>query len=133
MKHDLYRQNLLEDARRPRHFGRMANPDEVLEAANPVCGDELTIFLKFDKAKRKIEKASFDGRGCMVMFASTTRLLDYLSGKSVSWLQRLTPKKVLAVFNAPLTPSRQECALMPLKALDELKKRIKRGGRVKDK
>lgn len=116
----LYRHELIEEAREPRHFGRMANANAVFEAANPVCGDELTIFLKLDKSRRKVVDASFDGRGCMVMMASTSRLLDSILGKTVASVKKISPEKVLEIFGAPLTSSRQECALLPLLAVQQM-------------
>lgn len=117
-----YRQDLLEDARRPRHFGRMTKADLELEAANPSCGDELTIFLKLNKAGKKILDASFDGRGCMVMMASASRFVDYLSGKPIAAMRKVTRAQALKLFGMPLTPSRENCALMPWQAIRQIKK-----------
>lgn len=121
--YSLYRQEFLNDARNPRHFRRMTAADAVAESANPVCGDELTVFVRYRNAKSKtpvIAEVTFDGRGCMVMMASASRLLDQLSGKPLSWVNKLTAKKTLEIFGVPLTPSRQECALLPLGALRQL-------------
>lgn len=119
-----YRDELLQEARRPRRFGRMTKPDLELEAANPSCGDELTIFLKLDKPGRKILDASFDGRGCMVMMASASRFVGHLPGKPLAAMRKVTRAQALKLFGMPLTPSRENCALMPWQAITQIDKKV---------
>ena len=72
---DLYRELILDHARSPRRFGRLANPSHQAEGINPLCGDKLKIYLQID-AKEKITDASFEGSGCAISVASASLLTE---------------------------------------------------------
>lgn len=117
----LYREELLEEARNPKHFGEIDAEHESLEAANPTCGDEITVHIRFDAKTDKVTEASFTGRGCMVTMAAASRLLDHVQGISRTDILEMTEDDVLAIFGAPITPGRLDCVLMPYLALRKLR------------
>lgn len=116
----MYRQDILDEAKHPRHEGKIRHADRVLSASNPTCGDEITLYLKLDHGGRFISHVRFEGRGCLVMRASASRFTDALFGKTLAEARRMSEKDALAVFGAPLTPSRESCALLPYRALQAL-------------
>ena len=60
----LYSQVLLDHSIHPRHFGEIEDADVTLEGANPLCGDEIKLFVKADS--EKINHISFSGHSCAI-------------------------------------------------------------------
>ena len=60
---DLYRDIILDHAKRPRNRGRPPTATRVATGDNPTCGDNCTVYLGLDPAGR-IAAIGFDGQGC---------------------------------------------------------------------
>ena len=78
---DLYKEVILDHYRSPRHKGRLDPHDIVLERNNPLCGDEIELFLKFDGDQ--LSGLSFDGKGCSISQASASMMAERLQGISI--------------------------------------------------
>jgi nitrogen fixation NifU-like protein len=131
----LYQRLLLEHYRRPHNRGPLPDATHRASAANPLCGDELTIALKV--TRHRIEAATFSGRCCAVSQAAASLLTESLKGKSLNQALDLCRglrelmKGTLAA--PPLTalgelrelaeltrfPARIPCALLPCSALEQ--------------
>lgn len=72
----LYRELILDHARNPRNFGKLADATHVAEGINPLCGDKLKLYLRVDRGV--IEAVHFEGTGCAVAIASASILTDTL-------------------------------------------------------
>ena len=77
---DLYRDVILDHNRRPRNFGGMEHPDRSVEGLNPMCGDRLTVRVKFDG--ENIGDIRFEGQGCAISTASASLMTEAVKGKS---------------------------------------------------
>jgi nitrogen fixation NifU-like protein len=75
---ELFREIILDHFRRPRHAGRVDRPDAVVEATNPLCGDEIVLTLRL--AGGRVAEVAFDGRGCSISQASASMLCDTVIG-----------------------------------------------------
>jgi nitrogen fixation NifU-like protein len=80
---DLYRELILDHARSPRHFGRLAGATHSAEGLNPLCGDKLQLYLQIDGGG-KIADATFEGSGCAISVASASLLTDSIIGMESS-------------------------------------------------
>jgi len=78
---DLYRELILDHARKPRHFGKLDGATHVAEGINPLCGDKLKLYLQLDDAGQ-IRDAKFEGSGCAISVASASLLTDSVIGLS---------------------------------------------------
>jgi nitrogen fixation NifU-like protein len=78
LEDELYREIILDHYRRPRHAGRVAKPDAMVEADNPLCGDEITLSLRFDRDR--VVDVAFEGRGCSISQASASMMCDSVTG-----------------------------------------------------
>ncbi len=76
---DLYRELILDHARKPRHFGKLDGATHFAEGINPLCGDKLKLYLRLDEAGR-IRDATFEGSGCAISVASASLLTDSVIG-----------------------------------------------------
>jgi nitrogen fixation protein NifU and related proteins len=110
---DLYRENVLDHYKSPRHFGNMKNPDSKFKDTNPLCGDEVQFELKIEKGK--IVDVMFSGQGCAISQASSSMLSEKLIGMILEDAMKLNKGDVQEWIGTSLTPSRLKCALLPLK------------------
>jgi nitrogen fixation NifU-like protein len=112
---DLYRDEILEHYRNPHNFGTLAEPDVTLEGSNPLCGDRLTLSLKFDDGR--VSDVAFTGRGCAVSVASASMLTDDIKGQPISEVDALTNQHVIDSLGIELSPARLKCALLSIDTL----------------
>ncbi len=79
---ELYQDVILDHGRHPRNFGELEGFTHKLEGFNPLCGDQLTLYLKVDDDT--IEDVHFSGQGCAISVASASLMSERLKGKPVS-------------------------------------------------
>jgi nitrogen fixation NifU-like protein len=77
---ELYQNVILEHNRSPRNYRTMDDADYQAEGNNPLCGDQLTVWLKLDGDV--ITDASFQGLGCAISRASASLMTAAVKGKS---------------------------------------------------
>jgi nitrogen fixation protein NifU and related proteins len=129
----LYQDMILEHNRAPKNFRVMADADGKADGYNPMCGDQLTVWLKMDG--NRIADVSFDGKGCAISTASASLMTGAVKGKTRAEAEALfqgfhdlvTGKAdakaakalgKLAVFSGVSEfPSRVKCASLPWHAL----------------
>jgi nitrogen fixation NifU-like protein len=78
---ELYQEVILEHGKNPRNF--QASDDATNEARgnNPLCGDQLVIYLKVDDDGR-VDDASFLGKGCAISMASASMMTELVKGRT---------------------------------------------------
>jgi nitrogen fixation NifU-like protein len=77
---ELYQNVILEHNRSPRNYRVMEEADRQAEGNNPLCGDQLTVWLKLDGDV--ITDVSFQGLGCAISRASASLMTAAVKGKS---------------------------------------------------
>ena len=115
---DIYREEILEHWRFPQNFGKLEDADFVIDQINPLCGDQVTFFLKIKKGK--INKISFTGKGCAISIASASILSEAIFGKPVSALAKITGRDVLKMIGGSVGPARLKCAFLSLEAVKKI-------------
>ena len=113
---ELYRENILDHYKRPRHFRRPDDFDLEFEDTNPFCGDEQRVTIRLDGDDRVAEVA-FDGKGCAISTAATSLLTDELVGMSREELLRLPKDFVLELLGIEISATRMKCAMLGLKVV----------------
>ena len=76
----LYQEIILDHNRRPRNFGEMEGATRQRAGNNPLCGDELTLWLKMNGDV--IEDISFVGSGCAISKASASIMTTIVKGRT---------------------------------------------------
>jgi nitrogen fixation protein NifU and related proteins len=114
---NLYRDFILEHYREPHNKGVLDPHDLHFADSNPTCGDEMSMTIRLDAAKERIEDVAFDGRGCAISQASASILTDELRGQSLDEIKAMDPKQVLDELGVPIGPARLKCALLSYKVL----------------
>jgi nitrogen fixation NifU-like protein len=83
---DLYQQVILDHCKKPRNFHELAKPTLFAQGHNPLCGDQLKLFLSMDGDV--IKDISFVGDGCCISKASASLLTESLKGKKKADVQK---------------------------------------------
>ncbi len=114
---DFYKEYILDHYQNPRNFGKMEGADSLVELSNPLCGDEVKVYVKFEG--EKVSRISFEGKGCVISQASASILTEELKGKKKEEILSLDKNFMLKLLKIPLGPNRLKCALLPLEAIQK--------------
>ena len=87
---DLYREIILDHYRSPRNRGELpVPPAHKVEGFNPLCGDEVVLYLEVDEATGTVRDVKIAGQGCSISQASTSMMSAAVKGKSLDEVRRL--------------------------------------------
>jgi nitrogen fixation NifU-like protein len=87
---DLYREIILDHYRTPRNRGELPPPARHAEGHNPLCGDEITVYLDVDGDVVNDVKVS--GQGCSISQSSASMMSAAIKGKNVAEVRALVRK-----------------------------------------
>jgi len=79
---ELYQEVILDHSRRPRNFGSLGADARRAEGANPLCGDQLTVYLVVDGDV--VRDVRFEGSGCAISTASASLMTEAVKGKPIA-------------------------------------------------
>jgi len=79
---ELYQEVILDHGKRPRNFRDVEDATAHAHGANPLCGDQLVVYLKVD-ADGRIDDVSFVGNGCAISVASASLMTELVKGRTV--------------------------------------------------
>jgi nitrogen fixation NifU-like protein len=113
----LYREIILDHYKNPRGHGVIENADATAEGQNPLCGDEVSIYVAFGDDGETSDEVKFSGRGCAISQAATSMLTEMVTGKRASEVAVMPKEQLLEELGIPLTPVRLKCAILGLTTL----------------
>jgi nitrogen fixation NifU-like protein len=79
---DLYRETILDHYHHPRNQGAIENPTVKTEGVNPLCGDEITLYVSVD-SEHRIEDIKLEAHGCSINMASGSMMSEAVKGQSL--------------------------------------------------
>ncbi len=82
---DLYQEILLEHNSKPRNFRKVEGASTTAEGYNPLCGDQITLYLKV--VEDVVEDVGFQGVGCAISRASASMMTQSIKGRSIDEAQ----------------------------------------------
>ena len=77
---ELYQEIILDHGKNPRNLGKFNNYNKDAKGHNPLCGDNVHVFLRLNENK-KVEDIAFEGSGCAISMASASIMTDMIRGK----------------------------------------------------
>ena len=77
---DLYQEVVIDHSKKPRNFRKPEDANRTAEGVNPLCGDEMTVYLKL--AGDVIEDIGFQGAGCAISKASASLMTGAVKSKT---------------------------------------------------
>ena len=98
---DLYREIILDHYRTPRNRGELDPPAVMAEGFNPLCGDEIKVFLMVENGK--VEDIRIGGQGCSISQSSASMMSQAVKGKTVD-----EARAVIDAFKSMMTPPNPE-------------------------
>jgi nitrogen fixation protein NifU and related proteins len=113
----LYREVILDHYKNPRGHGVIESADAAAEGQNPLCGDEVAIYVALGEDGETIDEVKFSGRGCAISQAATSMLMEMVTGRTATEIAELPKEDLLEEVGIPLTPIRLKCALLGLGVL----------------
>jgi len=113
----MYREVILDHYKNPRGHGELEGADAHAEGQNPLCGDEVSIFVVFGEDGDTIDEVKFSGRGCAISQAATSMLTEMVKGRTATEVGVLDKEELLEEIGIPLTPVRLKCAMLGLTTL----------------
>jgi len=78
---DLYQEVILDHNKRPRNRGALTDATNSSEGHNPLCGDQVTVFLKTEDGR--VADIAFEGQGCAISTASASLMTEAVKGKTL--------------------------------------------------
>jgi nitrogen fixation protein NifU and related proteins len=132
---DLYQEIILEHNKRPRNFGSLPGANSRAKAYNPVCGDEVEVYLLIESGV--VQRIGFQGQGCAISRASASLMTQALQGKTVQVARELMHNITALVQNQAVSfepvglgelaalsgvrkfPARAKCATLAWHALEQ--------------
>lgn len=127
---DLYQQVIIDHSKSPRNFRVLDGAHRTAQGRNPLCGDQVTLFLQLEGDV--IRDISFQGSGCAISKASASLLTESLKGRTTGEARVIFERihalvthggeganlGKLAVFaGVHRFPARVKCAILPWHAM----------------
>ena len=113
----MYREVILDHYKNPRGHGVLEHADAEADGQNPLCGDEVSIYVAFAEDGETIDEVKFSGRGCAISQAATSMLMEMSKGRTALDVATMDKEELLAEIGVPLTPVRLKCAMLGLTTL----------------
>ena len=84
----LYQDIILEHGKSPRNFGKCEKYTHEAKGHNPLCGDQVHVYLKLNNEKN-VDNVTFEGSGCAISIASTSIMTELVKGKSLEAAKKI--------------------------------------------
>jgi nitrogen fixation NifU-like protein len=84
---ELYQQVILDHNKKPRNFRKLENANHSAEGYNPLCGDQLTVYLQMDN--EAVKDITFEGSGCAISKAAASMMTQAVKGKTKPEAEKL--------------------------------------------
>jgi nitrogen fixation protein NifU and related proteins len=129
---DLYQEVIMDHSRHPRNFKRLPDANHTAHGHNPLCGDQVTVYVQVDGDR--ISNITFEGSGCAISKAAASVMTTALKGKTMAEAKELFAKfhsmvadghlqecencKLAAFAGVHKFPARVKCAMLPWRTLE---------------
>lgn len=121
MNDNTYEEHLLAHFETPYHKGTLATANHTRREESRLSGDwvELQLLIPVTSADLlpRVEQAWFTGRGSLVSQAAASILCQHIEQRPITELREFQATDLLDLLRVPLTPNRQQCALLCFRAL----------------
>ena len=112
---DFYVEELIDNYEHPHNKGKLEHANAEFHGQNPVCGDDLTLYLDIEDGV--VKDVKFDGDGCSISVASASMLTDAIKGKRIEDIEKMGFEDLKKIIGIDPGPVRLHCATLSLKAL----------------
>lgn len=113
-----YSDIIKEHYQNPRNAGKLSDHTHSAEQINPICGDEIKIFLNIKKYK--VLNIKYEARGCMISIATASVLSDFIKNKTLTEIKKIIKDDIAKLLEIKISPAREPCSLLALTALHKM-------------
>ena len=126
---ELYQDIILEHGKSPRNFGKCEKYTHEAKGYNPLCGDQVHVYLKLNN-KKNVENVTFEGAGCAISIASTSIMTELVKGKSLEIAKKIIKDFLNMIKNTQIIKSNdldedQKIKMMSLSGVKQFPMRVK--------
>ena len=126
---ELYKDIILEHGKSPRNFGKCEKYTHEAKGHNPLCGDQVHVYLKLNN-KKNVENVTFEGAGCAISIASTSIMTELVKGKSIEVAKKIIMDFLNMIKNTSEIKSKdldedQKTKIMSLSGVKQYPMRVK--------
>ena len=126
---ELYQEIILEHGKNPRNLRKTDNFNKDAKGYNPLCGDNVHVYLKLNEQKR-VEDISFEGSGCAISMASASIMTDLVKGKEEIEVKEIVKDFLVMIKENPELKSKnlkeeEKTKLMCLSGVKQYPMRVK--------
>ena len=126
---ELYQDIILEHGKSPRNFGKCEKYTHQAKGHNPLCGDQVQVYLKLND-KKNVEDLSFEGSGCAISIASTSIMTELVKGKDLKIAKKIIVDFLNMIKNTKEITSKeldddQKIKIMSLSGVKQFPMRVK--------
>ncbi|HYE60290.1 MAG TPA: iron-sulfur cluster assembly scaffold protein [Candidatus Kapabacteria bacterium] len=121
----LYKDMILSLYKHPLNKGVLSSYDVMYKDVSTSCGDEIALYIQFDSDGR-IAGITHDGNGCAISQAAVSLLTDEVKGKKMEDIIGISKEHVIGLLGVPISYTREGCATLGWKVLQEAIKQYKR-------
>ncbi len=120
---DLYQEIILDHNKRPRNFRELPECTCEAEGLNPLCGDEVKVFVQVEDGK--LADVAFQGQGCAISRASASMMTGKMKGKTEVEARGMSARVREMLVGAEAEPPRELGDLAALSGVRKFPARIK--------
>jgi len=126
---ELYQDIILEHGKSPRNFGKCEKYTHEAKGHNPLCGDQVHVYLKLNNEK-KVDNVTFEGSGCAISIASTSIMTELVKGKPLEVAKKIVMDFLNMIKNTQEIKSNdldedQKIKIMSLSGVKQYPMRVK--------
>ena len=126
---ELYQDIILEHGKSPRNFGKCEKYTHEAKGYNPLCGDQVHVYLKLNNEKN-VDDVTFEGTGCAISIASTSIMTELVKGKSLEVAKKIVIDFLNMIKNTQEIKSKdldedQKIKIMSLSGVKQYPMRVK--------
>ncbi|MBI4050534.1 MAG: iron-sulfur cluster assembly scaffold protein [Candidatus Doudnabacteria bacterium] len=110
-----YSKFVLDHYRNPRNFGILEKPTHRAYELNPLCGDEITVYLKIKN--NLLQDIKYRAQGCALSIAAASVLSESIKNKPIIEIERLAGKDIEELLGIKVSPARKQCTALALNAV----------------
>jgi len=126
---ELYQDIILEHGKSPRNFGKCAKHSHEAKGHNPLCGDQVQVYLKLNE-KKTVEQLTFEGSGCAISIASTSIMTELVKGKNFNVVKNIVDEFLNMIKNGTEIKTKdltddQKTKIMSLSGVKQYPMRVK--------
>lgn len=107
---DFYEEIIIEKAKNPENEGIIKSPTIKYKDYNPLCGDEIEIYLQIEKGE--IKEGKFKAEGCLISKLGANIAINQIKNQKINNLKKIEKDTIMKKIDFQISPSRIKCLML---------------------